>query len=175
MYRLGRHLLGFLALSLDLSEDYFAEGLVEPQFTSRLLHYAPHPKNAKFNQLGAGAHSDWGLITMLLQDDIGGLEVQNVAGDWIAAPPIPGTFVVNLGELVQVLTNGLYHSNLHRVINNSSERSRYSVPIFFDPDYFYRVKCVPTLWPEAGEPDFPETTVGEHIAYMFRKTYGLSA
>ena len=101
-----------------------------------------------------------------------GLEVLNADDEWIQAPPIEGTFIVNLGEMVRVLTNGMYRSNYHRVVNNQSGRSRYSCPTFFDPDYFYKVKCVPTCVPESGETDFPETTVGEHIAYMYEKTYG---
>lgn len=172
---LGKHLMSLLALSLELPENYFAPGLDEPLYTSRLLHYPPHPIDAAANQLGAGAHTDWGTLTMLLQDDIGGLEVQNADGDWIKAPYIPDTLIINLGEMVPVLTNGLYHSNMHRVLNNHSGRDRYSAPTFYDPHYFYEVKCVPTCLPESGIPKFPATTVGAHIAAMYRKTYGLAA
>lgn len=173
MRNLGRTLASLVALSLELPEDYFSkEDLAEPLMIGRLLHYPPQEQQIVANQLGAGAHTDWGLLTMLLQDDIGGLEVLNADDEWIKAPPIEGTLVVNLGEMVRVLTNGLYRSNYHRVVNNQSGRSRYSCPTFFDPDYFYKVKCVPTCMPESGEPDFPETTVGEHIAYMYEKTYG---
>ncbi|ALJ12328.1 MULTISPECIES: isopenicillin N synthase family dioxygenase [Sphingomonadales] len=175
MFRVGRHLMGLIALSLDLPETYFADGLAEPLFNSRLLRYAPQPETAAFNQIGAGAHTDWGMITILLQDDVGGLEVENAAGEWIAAPAIPGTFVINLGEMVRVLTNGLYHANMHRVLNNHSGRDRFSVPTFFDPNYFYEVRCAPTCLPAGGKPDFQETTVGGHIAEMYRKTYGLAA
>lgn len=175
MFRVGRHLMSLIALSLDLPEDYFTEGLKEPLFNSRLLRYAPQPSDAAFNQIGAGAHTDWGMITILLQDDVGGLEVENAAGEWIAAPPIPGTFVINLGEMVRVLTNGLYHANMHRVLNNHSGQDRFSVPTFFDPGYFYTVRCAPTCLPENGKANFEETTVGEHIAAMYRKTYGLAA
>ena len=175
MFRVGRHLMSLIALSLDLPEDYFVEALEEPLFNSRLLRYGPQPENAAFNQIGAGAHTDWGMITILLQDSVGGLEVENAAGEWISAPPIPGTFIINLGEMVRVLTNGLYHANMHRVLNNHSGRDRFSVPTFFDPNYFYKVSCATTCLPESGKPDFEETTVGGHIADMYRKTYGLAA
>lgn len=175
MFRVGRHLMGLIALSLDLPEDYFADGLKEPLFNGRLLKYGPQPADAAFNQIGAGAHTDWGMITILLQDDVGGLEVENATGEWISAPPIPGTFIINLGEMVRVLTNGMYHANMHRVLNNQSGRDRFSVPTFFDPNYFYKVSCAPTCMPENGKPDFEETTVGGHIAEMYRKTYGLAA
>jgi isopenicillin N synthase-like dioxygenase len=175
MNRLGRHLMACLALSLELPEDYFVDGLDDPLYFSRILHYPPQSATASFNQLGAGAHTDWGTLTMLLQDDVGGLQVRNADGDWIAAPLVPGTFVVNLGEMVPILTNGLYLSTMHRVMNNASGRSRFSAPHFFDPNYFYHVKCVPTCLPEDGQVLSAETTVGEHIAFMNRKTYGLAA
>ena len=175
MRDLGRTLAKVLALSLDLTEAYFDEGLTEPVMVGRLLHYPSQDSEIVANQLGAGAHTDWGMLTMLLQDDIGGLEVQNSEGDWISAPPKESTFVVNLGEMMRVFTNGIYRSNMHRVVNNQSGKSRYSCPTFFDPDYFYKVKCVPTCIPESGKLDFPETTAGEHVAYMYEKTYGKSA
>jgi isopenicillin N synthase-like dioxygenase len=168
---LGKHLMRCIALSVDLPEDWFDGGLRDYMSTLRLLHYPPHPSNAAFNQLGAGAHTDWGSITLLLQDDCAGLEVQNAAGDWISATPIEGTFVVNLGDMVQRWTNDLYKSTMHRVLNNTSGRDRYSVPVFFNPDYFYRVECLPTCRSVTGEPKYAPCTVGEHIAEMFRRTY----
>lgn len=172
MRDLGRTLSQLVALSMGLSEFYFDQGLREPSMVGRLLHYPVQDTEIVANQIGAGAHTDWGMLTILLQDDIGGLEVQNSDGDWIKAPPMEGTFIVNLGEMMRVYSNGSYRSNMHRVVNNLSGRSRYSCPTFFDPDYFYKVKCVPTYMPESAEPDFPETTVGEHIASMYEKTYG---
>lgn len=170
MLGLGRHLAGCLALSLDLEEDYFASGLVDPSCSVRLLHYPPQPETAEFNQIGSGAHTDWGLITILLQDDAGGLEVQNTDGDWIRADPVPGAFVVNLGDMIPRITNGLYHSTMHRVFNNISGRDRYSVPTFFNPSYDYSFDCVPTCRDLADRPP-PTTTFGEHVDEMFRKTY----
>lgn len=173
--KLGQHLMRCLALSLELPETYFDEGTADPMCTVRLLHYPPHPENASFNQLGAGAHTDWGAITMLLQDDRGGLEVRNRDGVWIRATPIPDTFVVNLGDMVRRWTNDLYQSTLHRVMNNVSGRDRYSVASFFNPEHFTRVECVPTCRPAEGEPAYAPCTVGEHIADMFRLTYGKPA
>ncbi|MDX3906122.1 MAG: 2-oxoglutarate and iron-dependent oxygenase domain-containing protein [Pigmentiphaga sp.] len=172
---LGRHLMRCLALSLELPESYFDAGLAEPMCSVRLLHYPPHPADAGFNQLGAGAHTDWGAITLLLQDDCGGLEVRNSDGVWLRATPIPDTFVVNLGDMVRRWTNNLYQSTLHRVMNNTSGRDRYSVASFFNPEHFTRVECVPTCRPADGEPDYAPCTVGEHIAEMFRLTYGKPA
>nr|WP_057929947.1 2OG-Fe(II) oxygenase family protein [Burkholderia ambifaria] len=174
MLALGRHLLSVLALSLELPEDYFAEGLDQPMITTRLLHYPPQDKVGKGNQLGAGAHTDWGLLTMLLQDDVGGLEVCNADGEWVRAPYIPGTLIVNLGDMVPVLTNGLYHSNMHRVLNTAPDRHRYSVPTFFDPNYFYRIKPLASCG-STQDGSIREYTVGKHIAEMYAKTYGCAA
>jgi len=173
MIRLGRRVAAMLARSLDLPEDYFADGLEEPSATVRLLHYPPHPETALFNQLGSGAHTDWGLITILLQDACGGLEVKTAAGDWIRAAPIDGSFVVNLGDMVPRLTGGLYRSTLHRVLNNQGGKDRYSVPTFFNPHYFYEFGRVPTC--ADGEVEEDRLSFGEHVAQMFAKTYGKAA
>ena len=172
--KLGRHLAQMLALSLELPEDYFDECLEEPLYYSRILKYPTHPKDATLNKLGAGVHTDWGFLTMLLQDQNGGLEVQNSDGEWILAPPIPGTYLINLGEMVPVITNGLYKAKPHRVLNNTSGNTRYSAPLFFDPEYFYRIKCASTCMPETGDPKFPEMTAGEHLRSMFEKAFDAS-
>jgi isopenicillin N synthase-like dioxygenase len=169
---LGDHLLGLLALSLDLPENYFAPFYDMPLTTLRLLRYPPHPQNAKANQLGAGAHTDWGGITLLLQDDLGGLEVLNIEGDWIEANPIPGTLVVNLGDLMHRSTNGLYSSNMHRVRNNSTMRDRYSIPFFYSPRPDAVIECLPSCTDAEHTPKFPPCTANEHIAEMFRRSYG---
>ena len=169
MARLGQRLAAILALSLDLPEDYFTEGLAEPNCAVRLLRYPPHPATAAFNQLGAGAHTDWGLLTILLQDDCGGLEVRNADGGWIRADPMPGAFVINLGDMVPRLTNGLYHSNFHRVLNNLRGTDRHSVATFFNPPYDYVFACAPTCL-RPGEPSPQSCTFGEHIQDMMRRT-----
>lgn len=170
--RLGDHLLGMLALSLDLPEDHFAPFYDVPLATLRLLRYPPHPKDARSNQLGAGAHTDWGGITVLLQDHLGGLEVRNVEGDWIEAKPIPGTFVVNLGDLTHRWTNGLYRSNMHRVKNNSSTHDRYSIPFFLSPRPDAVIECLPSCADAENQAKFPPCTATEHISEMFRRSYG---
>ena len=130
MRDLGSRLMGLLALSLDLSEDWFARYFDLPVGTLRIIKYPPQTRDDVFNQIGAGAHTDWGGITLLAQDDSGGLEVRNIAGNWLEATPIPGTYVVNIGDLLARWTNGIYNSNMHRVKNNRSGHDRYSVPFF---------------------------------------------
>ena len=101
-------------------------------------------------------------------DQLGGLQVQHVDGSWIPAPPIPGTFVVNIGDLFARWTNNLYRSTMHRVINKSG-RDRYSVPFFLDGRSDHLVSCIPTC---AGDKRlFPDTTVRGHLEDMVRRTY----
>jgi len=172
MVRLGRHLASCLALSLELPESYFASGFARPNCSVRILRYPPHPADAEKNQLGCGAHTDWGFITILLQDGSAGLEVQDAGGDWRRAPPIDGTFVVNLGDMIPRLTDERYHSNMHRVLNNVSGKARYSCAAFFNPSADYLVECVPTCRPATDAPKHPPCSAKEHIDEMFRKTYG---
>lgn len=171
---LGRRLAGLLALSLELPENYFAEGLKEPLMYCRILKYPPMPKDARPKQLGAGAHTDWGFLTLLMQDDLGGLEVQASDGEWIKAPPIPGTYLINLGEMLPVITNDLYKATMHRVLNNHSKKVRYSCPTFCDPNFFYKVECAPTCIPESGKPKYQPMSAGEHMWAQFEKSIDLT-
>ena len=163
--------MSLLALSLELPENYFAPFYREPSRTMRILRYPPHPAAARANQLGAGAHTDWGGVTLLAQDDLGGLEIRNAADEWIQATPIPGTFVINLGDLMQRWTNGVYRSNMHRVKNNSSSEDRYSIPFFYSPRPDSRIECMPTCSDAAHPPKYPPCTAAEHTYEMFRRSY----
>jgi isopenicillin N synthase-like dioxygenase len=168
-------MMRLLALSLDLPQGYFDAMMREPMPVLRLIHYPAHPADARPNQLGAGAHTDWGALTVLLQDDCGGLEVRNAAGDWIRANPIPGTFVINLGDMMRRWTDDLYQSTLHRVLNNVSGRDRYSIATFCGPHESYRVECLPTCRPVDRAPHYAPCTAGEHTRQMAAKTYAMAA
>jgi isopenicillin N synthase-like dioxygenase len=167
---LGRRLAGLLALSLNLPEAYFAAILREPLIYSQLFHYPSVSADLPAQRLGAGAHLDWGMLTILLQDDVGGLEVRAHDTSWHAAAPVPGTFVVILGEMMLRFTDGFYRSAMHRVRRNTSGRGRYSMPTFFDPDYDECIACVPTCLPANGALRYPARTVAEHMREMATQT-----
>lgn len=175
MLALGRHVMHLLAASLDLPEDYFDEGYRYANPALRMHRYPPHPENAAFNQLGAGAHTDWGVITLLAQDENGGLEVKNADGEWLRATPIPGTFVVNLGDMISRWTNDLYHSTMHRVLNNVTGGDRYSMALFYNVHYETRVECLPTCLIEETTPKYPPCTAGEYIQHKRLVALGLAA
>jgi len=170
---LGHRVLAMLALSLELNEIWFEPHFDIPAANLRLIHYPPHRADAAFNQIGAGAHTDWGGVTILAQDDVGGLEVRNLAGEWIAAPPIPGAFVVNLGDLMARWTNGVYRSNMHRVINNRAPgKDRYSLAFFFGPRPDVRIEPMPGCCDKERPALFPACTAAEHMREMFERSYG---
>ena len=159
---LAMHLTRLIARSLQLPADYFDRAMERPGATLRLLRYPPHPQHTEFNQLGAGAHTDWGWLTLLAQDDSGGLEVQATSGVWLRARPIPGTFVVNLGDLVARWTNDRYRSTMHRVLNNQAGRNRHSVVFFNEPAFSTVVECLPTCRTGDERANYAPCTAGEH-------------
>ena len=176
MIALAQRLMQLMALSLDLPEHFFDRDCHDPMVTLRMAYYPPHPADADERTFGAGAHTDWGAVTILAQDSHGGLEVQLPDGHWEAAPPLPGCFVVNLGDMVPRWTNGLYRSNPHRVRNlHSGGAPRYSLPFFYEPNYLARIEAVPGTVPAGEAPRFAPCTAGEHLQQMYDQTYGLKA
>ncbi|MDG3086520.1 2-oxoglutarate and iron-dependent oxygenase domain-containing protein [Vibrio hannami] len=127
----GLRVLKAMALALKEPEDRFTRHFNLPISVLRMLHY---PSQLEASN-GAGAHSDYGCITLLYQDQSGGLQVLNKQDEWMDAPPVPGSFVVNIGDLMQRWTNDIYRSTKHRVTSPTSGRSRFSMPFFLEPDF----------------------------------------
>ena len=170
MVALGTTMLGAFAVSLGLKRDYFAPWLGIPMTTLGPLHYPPQTGRITEAQLGAGAHTDYGCLTLLHQDSAGGLQVQGLDGSWISAPPIPGTYVVNIGDMMERWTNGVFRSTPHRVIN-ASGKERYSLPFFFDPDFYAPVECLPTCLQPGEAPKYAPTTAGQHLLDMINAAF----
>ncbi len=140
---LGFVILRIFGTALDLGEDFFAGHYTKPMPFVRLLHYPPQPPTRADNEFGIAPHTDYGFLTILAQDDIGGLQVKRRDGGWIDATYIPGTFVVNIADMLMQWTNDRWVSTPHRVINTTG-RERYSIPFFFDPTYHTLVECIPS-------------------------------
>ena len=171
MNSLGARIMEALALSLNLKPGFFEEFCHQPLSTLRLLHYPPQPANPAPGEKGCGAHTDFGGVTVLLLDDNPGLQVWDARSErWIEANPIPGTFVVNLGDMIARWTNDRYRSTLHRVVN-SSGKERFSVPFFFSGNLDHTVTCLPTCLSEGEQPHYPPTTVEANLMEMYRRTY----
>jgi isopenicillin N synthase-like dioxygenase len=137
---LGQCVLAGVALSLGLDAGYFATGYTaDPTILFRIFSYPPSPPDAA--GWGVGEHTDYGLLTLLAQDDSGGLQIA-APGGWVDAPPIPGTFVCNIGDMLDRLTGGWYRSTPHRV-RNLSGHPRLSFPFFLDPGFAAEVPPLP--------------------------------
>ncbi len=164
--RVGQIVLRAVALSLGLPERFFAERYKKPLARGSLVHYPPQPPDLGAEQFGVGAHTDYGCITFVCQDDSGGLQARNLAGEWIEAPPIPGTLVVNIGDLLARWTNDRFRSTPHRVVNRSG-RDRYSLAVFYDPDFDAEVAAIPSCLAPGETPRYPPTTCGAHVLSRF--------
>ena len=137
-----------------------------PTFWLRLLHYPPIPKNSPSDLYGSAPHTDFGCLTILAQDEIGGLQVQTTEGEWIDVPKLEGSFVVNVGDMLSRYTNGILRSTPHRVINKSG-RERFSCPFFFDP---HTTAIVQPL-KGTGEPKFSPINFSEFLREELEASY----
>ncbi|MFQ5957986.1 MAG: isopenicillin N synthase family dioxygenase [Alphaproteobacteria bacterium] len=167
---LGRTLCRAFALALDLPEDFFDAKVDRPLAQLRLLHYPPQTGAVSETEIGAGAHTDYGCVAMLYQDAVGGLQIMNSAGEWIAAPPIPGAFVCNIGDMMARWTNDEFAATLHRVVNVSG-RDRYSAVLFFDPNYDVEVACLESCQGPGKPPRYAPTTSGAYLLSRFNDTF----
>ena len=178
MTRLGHLLMEGIALSLGLERQYFEKRYTaDPLVLFRIFHYPAAPPDEP-EQWGVGEHTDYGLLTILKQDETGGLEVR-AGREWVAAPPIPGSFVCNLGDMLDRMTGGRYRSTPHRVRNVAS-RGRLSFPFFFDPAWEARVQPIPTAervaddrhdrWDQASVHEFGGT-YGEYVLGKVGKVF----
>ena len=156
-----------IALSLGLDADYFRRNYTsDPTMLFRIFHYPSDAKESE--QWGVGEHTDYGLLTLLAQDDVGGLQVKSPTR-WIEAPPIPGTLVCNIGDMLDRLTGGLYRSTPHRA-KNVSGRGRLSFTFFFDPGFAAEIKPLPEH--AAKLTDDRDTRWDKESVHEFSGTYG---
>lgn len=161
MVALSERLLDGLALSLGLPETFFDGFKKAAMCPIRLLHYPPPQDDSPPGEVSFGAHTDFGGMTVLAQDAVGGLQIQDHDGRWIDATPVAGAFVVNLGDFVQRWTNDLYRSTLHRVVSNGG--ARHSIAAFYDGNPEYRVECLPGCVASGESPKYPPTTMIEYL------------
>ncbi|UST52571.1 isopenicillin N synthase family oxygenase (plasmid) [Comamonadaceae bacterium OTU4NAUVB1] len=162
---LGKHLLRIFATALAQPEDFFLQWCRKPMVQSRLFHYPPQSSPTAL-ELGAAAHTDYGMLTILAQDPIGGLELRTRSGEWVGAPYIEDTLVINLGDMVKVWTNDRYVSNPHRVANRTG-KERFSIPTFFNLDYATPVACLPQFQSADNPPRHAPVKSGDYLVKRF--------
>jgi isopenicillin N synthase-like dioxygenase len=167
---LGHSLMEGIALALGLEAGWFADHLTgDPLVLFRIFHYPPSPAVATPDEWGVGEHTDYGLLTIVGQDDAGGLEVHTPHG-WIDVPPVPDSFVCNLGDMLERMTGGRYRSTPHRV-RASTGSSRLSYPFFFDPSWDAEVRPLP-LTPPAADDTPARRRWDDADVHAFSGTYG---
>ena len=159
---LSHELLRAFALALDVEEDYFLQFFRKPLTQVSLLHYPPQAPAAPGDEYGIRPHADATAFTILLQDEVGGLQVQGARNDWVNAAPIPGTFVINIGDMMARWTNNRFASTMHRVFNRTG-RERYSVPFFGIPDFDAMIECISTCQGPGNPAKFPPMKVGDFM------------
>lgn len=166
---LGRVLFAAFALALDLPEDFFEDKITKPMGQLRLIYYPPQEAPIHADEIGIGAHTDYECFT-ILKTGGPGLQVRNTDGDWIEAPPIPDTFVINIGDMMQRWTNDLFQSTPHRVINTSG-RPRYSLPFFYGANADTVVAPLDCCTSPDNPPRYPPTNSGYWTDMMYAEAY----
>ena len=162
-------LLRGFALGAGLDAEHFIRLRDRPVSRGSLQYYPPQPDGAGEDRFGVAPHTDFGVLTVLCQDEIGGLEIRRRNGDWAAMPPIPGTLVVNVGDLLERWSNRRYRSTVHRVIN-ASGRERLSLVLAYDPNFETLVD--PRAFCAAGEtPHDAPITCGDYLLWRFAKAF----
>jgi isopenicillin N synthase-like dioxygenase len=169
---LAAELMAVFAAALDLPSDWFEPAIDRHGSALRLAHYPALTDPPVPGQLRAGAHTDYGTLTILRADDEHpGLQV--LAGeDWVTVPALPGGFVVNLGDLMARWTNDRWRSTLHRVVVADGEAGhrRLSIPFFHNANWDARVECIPTCLAEGEQPRYDPVLAGPHLMAKFRST-----
>ncbi|NJN02650.1 MAG: isopenicillin N synthase family oxygenase [Leptolyngbyaceae cyanobacterium RM1_1_2] len=161
------------AIALSLPESYLVEQHQAQEFTLRLLHYPALRALPRPGQIRAGAHSDYGTLTLLFQEQVGGLEVQSASGEWLAAPAIADAILVNTGDLMQRWSNDVFRSTRHRVAlpqGEAAQRDRYSIAFFCQPDAKAEIACLPSCCSDTP-PRYEPITSGTYLLSRLQATY----
>lgn len=174
MTALCDRLMSLFARGLGLPPDFFADKLDASPDALRAINYPERDSAPLPGQLRAGAHTDYGTLTVLRQDRVGGLEVRTRDGDWAGVPSVPGAFVVNIGDLMARWTNGRWTSTMHRVVDppdaEQARARRQSMPYFQNANYSAEIACLPTCLAPGQTPTYPPVLAGPHLMGKFRKS-----
>lgn len=166
----GRRVMAAIAVSLDQPANFFDASYEKPLARGQLVYYPPSTAQDEAEErFGVAPHTDFGVLTLLLQDKSGGLQVQSKSGGWIESPPIAGTLVCNIGDLLARWSNDRFASTVHRVINRT-KNARYSIPVFFDPHTDTIVDPV-DLGVAAAQSHYEPVKAGEHIAGRNKRSF----
>ena len=166
---LAKNLLTCFAMGLNLKENFFIRNCNAPLSRASLVYYPDQPKEMGEMQFGVSEHTDFGLLTILCQDSVGGLQIKGLDGQWFHAPPIEGTLIVNVADLLSRWTGGIYKSTPHRVVNSSGQE-RLSIVLAFDPDPETLINPgeIPEIEKNTNEEPI---TCGDYLIWRFNKAF----
>ena len=166
---LAKNLLTCFAMGLNLKENFFIRNCNAPLSRASLVYYPDQPKEMGEMQFGVSEHTDFGLLTILCQDSVGGLQIKGLDGQWFHAPPIDGTLIVNVADLLSRWTGGIYKSTPHRVVNSSGQE-RLSIVLAFDPDPETLINPgeIPEIEKNTNEEPI---TCGDYLIWRFNKAF----
>ena len=167
-HHIAHHLMEGFALGLDLPRDFFVRTADRPLSRASYVYYPSQPPEMGADQFGVGPHTDFGVLTLLCQDDVGGLQVQGLDGEWVHAPPVPGSLIINVADLLARWTGGVYKSTPHRVVNTSG-RERLSLVLAWDPNPETMID--PAQVPGAGPDREQPITCGDYLIWRFGKAF----
>lgn len=167
--QVGRDMLRAVAIGFGVSEDFFVDKYTKPLQRTQVVYYPARPPETDPEHFGVAPHSDYGCMTLLYQDSVGGLHVRNKSGDWVAAPPVPGSLVVNIGDLLERWSNNRFVSTKHMVRNRSGQE-RLSIATFFDPDFTANVDPRDLGLAHDEESLFEPVLAGDHILGRIRRS-----
>ena len=174
-FKLAHDIIKSLLLGLNVNQSIFDQAFNGECTVLRLLHYPPVLNEIQPNQLRCGEHTDYGSISFLFQDDVGGLEIKTKENKWLAVPAMEDTILVNIGDCIELWTNGFLKATPHRVVNPNRDRqhlSRYSTAFFFDPDLGVGLKSLQEFSGLNYVPKYTSKTYGEHVFNKFNDSYG---
>ena len=166
---LAKNLLTCFAMGLNLKENFFIRNCNAPLSRASLVYYPDQPKEMGEMQFGVSEHTDFGLLTILCQDSVGGLQIKGLDGQWFHAPPIDGTLIVNVADLLSRWTGGIYKSTPHRVVNSSGQE-RLSIVLAFDPNPETLINPgeIPEIEKNTNEEPI---TCGDYLIWRFNKAF----
>jgi isopenicillin N synthase-like dioxygenase len=174
MVDLGNTLMSLFARGLKLSPSFFVDKLDQSPNALRAINYPARDVAPMPGQLRAGAHTDYGTLTVLRQDAVGGLEVLDLKGDWVGVESVPGAFVINIGDLMARWTNDRWQSTLHRVVDpadaSQARARRQSMPFFQNANWSAEISCLPTCLAPGEKPKYETVLAGPHLMGKFRKS-----
>jgi isopenicillin N synthase-like dioxygenase len=179
-----------IAKSLRLDDKhYFDEYFTQGMASIRLLHYSATTSNPDDGLLACGAHSDYGMLTLLITDGTPGLQILTKTNEWLSIPAIPPSidttttastdtntdseyyYVVNIGDMLERWTNGLYRSTIHRVVTDGT-KERYSIPFFYEPNFDTIVQCIPSCCNDTDNlPRYPPVSSGQYLINKYTQTH----